>query len=238
MPWRFGPSWAKRFPASSSGTSTASRRAGISSSRCVSSRSLRSRPLYSSASAIRWCGFPLPSSRASRFSTSPSCCTRSCTGRCSTATGRSRTGYSGFSTPCRAASRRASSRAGTSTIMPSLGRTDDDPKRAHLSPKVNKRWYKLLYCSPALFPIYFRAARRETSTYPAPASGDHRAGANHLDRRAPVGPGAAVGLLRAVRGAADQRDPCVFRVPGCLYPQPARPALRHRPRTIPPSGAR
>ena len=32
---------------------------------------------------------------------------------------------------------------------------------------MNKRWYKLLYCSPALFPIYFRAARRESSTYPA-----------------------------------------------------------------------
>ena len=31
-----------------------------------------------------------------------------------------------------------------------------------------KRWYKLLYCTPALFPIYFRAARREAATYPAP----------------------------------------------------------------------
>jgi fatty acid desaturase len=49
-----------------------------------------------------------------------------------------------------------------------LGSDDDDPKRAHLSPKVNKRWFKLLYCTPALFPIYFRAARRESSTY-APA---------------------------------------------------------------------
>jgi len=49
-----------------------------------------------------------------------------------------------------------------------LGSDDDDPKRAHLSPKVNKRWYKLLYCTPALFPIYFRAARRESSTYAAP----------------------------------------------------------------------
>ena len=48
-----------------------------------------------------------------------------------------------------------------------LGSDEDDPKRAHLSPKVNKRWYKLLYCTPALFPIYFRAARRESSTYPS-----------------------------------------------------------------------
>jgi fatty acid desaturase len=47
-----------------------------------------------------------------------------------------------------------------------LGSSDDDPKRHHLSPKINARWYKLLYCSPALFPIYFRAARKESATYP------------------------------------------------------------------------
>lgn len=47
-----------------------------------------------------------------------------------------------------------------------LGSDEDDPKRHHLSPKVNKRWYKLLYATPALFPIYFRAARRESATYP------------------------------------------------------------------------
>jgi fatty acid desaturase len=47
-----------------------------------------------------------------------------------------------------------------------LGSSEDDPKRHHLSPKVNARWYKLLYCTPALFPIYFRAARREAATYP------------------------------------------------------------------------
>lgn len=46
-----------------------------------------------------------------------------------------------------------------------LGSDEDDPKRHHLSPKVNARWYKLLYCTPALFPIYFRAARRESATY-------------------------------------------------------------------------
>ena len=49
-----------------------------------------------------------------------------------------------------------------------LGSDEDDPKRHRLSPKVNARWYKLLYCTPALFPIYFRAARRESATYPAP----------------------------------------------------------------------
>jgi fatty acid desaturase len=48
-----------------------------------------------------------------------------------------------------------------------LGSEDDDPKRHHLSPKINARWYKLLYATPALFPIYFRAARRESATYPS-----------------------------------------------------------------------
>src|SRR3954466_2800233 len=47
-----------------------------------------------------------------------------------------------------------------------LGSSDDDPKRHHLSPKRNARWFKLLYCTPALFPIYFRAARNESATYP------------------------------------------------------------------------
>src|SRR5262249_14251061 len=47
-----------------------------------------------------------------------------------------------------------------------LGSDEGDPKRHHLSPKVNARWFKLLYASPALFPIYFRAARKESATYP------------------------------------------------------------------------
>jgi fatty acid desaturase len=48
-----------------------------------------------------------------------------------------------------------------------LGSEDGDPKRHYLSPKRNARWFKLLYCTPALFPIYFRAARRESASYPA-----------------------------------------------------------------------
>jgi len=47
-----------------------------------------------------------------------------------------------------------------------LGSDEDDPKRHHLSPKKNARWFKLLYATPALFPIYFRAARKESATYP------------------------------------------------------------------------
>lgn len=47
-----------------------------------------------------------------------------------------------------------------------LGDDVADPKRHYLSPKINRPWYKLLYFTPALFPIYFRAARQETASYP------------------------------------------------------------------------
>ncbi len=48
-----------------------------------------------------------------------------------------------------------------------LGSEEDDPKRHFLSPRINARWFKLLYCSPALFPIYFRAARLAAAGYDA-----------------------------------------------------------------------
>jgi len=47
-----------------------------------------------------------------------------------------------------------------------LGDDEKDPKRHHLTPKIIRRWFKLLYFTPALFPIYFRAAGRESATYP------------------------------------------------------------------------
>jgi fatty acid desaturase len=47
-----------------------------------------------------------------------------------------------------------------------LGHGEDDPKRAHLSPKKNARWLKLLYMTPALFVIYMRGAGQEVATYP------------------------------------------------------------------------
>src|SRR5438477_4107897 len=46
-----------------------------------------------------------------------------------------------------------------------LGSNEEDPKRHWLSPKRNKRWLKALYFTPALFPIYFRAAKQETASY-------------------------------------------------------------------------
>lgn len=48
-----------------------------------------------------------------------------------------------------------------------LGHHEHDPKRAHLSPKKNSRWVKMLYMTPALFVIYARASRMEAATYPA-----------------------------------------------------------------------
>ena len=47
----------------------------------------------------------------------------------------------------------------------SLGSYEEDPKRHWLSPKRNARWLKALYFTPALFPIYFRAAAREARSY-------------------------------------------------------------------------
>lgn len=47
-----------------------------------------------------------------------------------------------------------------------LGDGVADPKRHYLSPKINKPWFKLLYFTPALFPIYFRAAKKENASYP------------------------------------------------------------------------
>ena len=47
-----------------------------------------------------------------------------------------------------------------------LGTDDKDPKRAYLSPKRGGRLKKLLYFTPALFPIYFRAARQAAAGYP------------------------------------------------------------------------
>ncbi|MEW6336960.1 MAG: fatty acid desaturase family protein [Acidobacteriota bacterium] len=46
-----------------------------------------------------------------------------------------------------------------------LGDPEADPKRHHLSPKRTSRLLKLLYWTPALFAIYFRAAARESATY-------------------------------------------------------------------------
>ncbi len=72
-----------------------------------------------------------------------------------------------------------------------LGSEEDDPKRHHLSPKINARWYKLLYCTPALFPIYFRAARREAATYPAAVTTD-------IKRERWLSIGAHLGVLGAI----------------------------------------
>ena len=66
-----------------------------------------------------------------------------------------------------------------------LGSDEDDPKRHHLSPKINARWFKLLYASPRSSDL-FRGARKESATYPARCnSGSHSSAS--LDRRASRG---------------------------------------------------
>ena len=65
-----------------------------------------------------------------------------------------------------------------------LGSDEDDPKRHHLSPKINARWFKLLYCVAGAVPDLFprRAeGERDVSRGAPPA---HRAGAQRLHRRA------------------------------------------------------
>ena len=47
-----------------------------------------------------------------------------------------------------------------------LGTGGEDPKRRYLSPRRARRWFKALYFTPALFPIYFRAAARAAARYP------------------------------------------------------------------------
>ena len=104
-----------------------------------------------------------------------------------------------------------------------LGSDEDDPKRAHLSPKKNARWYKLLYCTPALFPIYFRAARRESATYPAELQRTIACERKAVDGRSTS---SALALLWYFFGfyaaAAHQHHPGVLRLPDRLHAQPAR----------------
>ena len=109
-----------------------------------------------------------------------------------------------------------------------LGSNEDDPKRAHLSPKINARWLKLLYATPALFPIYFRAARRESSTYPEDLQ-------RTIGRERWLSMGfhlSAIAMLWFFFGAGaahpHEHHPGVLRVPDRVHAESARPALRHR----------
>ena len=189
-------------------------------------------PSPGSGSRRRW-------SRAGPRSTSPSCSTRSCIGRSGTV-------------PAREAERVLALLYAIPSGISALQFTrwhlthhaelgdpvEADPKRHYLSPKTNKPWFKLLYFTPALFPIYFRAARRETASYPPT-----------LQRRIARERWATILLHVAImaglfdRGRSRSARP---RLPRSLLPglsdrlrfEPPRPALRDRPRATPPSGAR
>ena len=54
-----------------------------------------------------------------------------------------------------------------------LGSWEDDPKRRWLSPKRNARWFKLLYCTPALMPDLLPRRRQRVALVSArPAADD------------------------------------------------------------------
>ncbi len=97
-----------------------------------------------------------------------------------------------------------------------LGDADADPKRHYLSPKINKPWYKLLYFTPALFPIYFRAARRETASYPP-----------GLQRRIAWERLATIGFHVARNGG--HRDPRGLGCSRARLPGPLLPGLSRSP---------
>ena len=120
-----------------------------------------------------------------------------------------------------------------------LGSDEHDPKRHHLSPKTNWRLVKALYMTPALFPIYFRAARAESSTYPRRRAGD-ASGASACCRwprtcRCSAAIWIVFGVAAALRAYV---VPVFFIFPDRVHAQPARAALRHRSRPTRPSGAR
>ena len=92
-----------------------------------------------------------------------------------------------------------------------LGDSEADPKRHHLSPQRNSRLVKLLYWTPALFPIYFRAAQREAETWEPVLQ--RRVGAERWSGLAlHVGLAIAlVGLAAGGRGCASTPSPCWSR---------------------------
>ena len=109
-----------------------------------------------------------------------------------------------------------------------LGSSEDDPKRHWLSPKRNARWFKLLYCTPALIPIYFRAAASEARSYPAALRRTIV-----LERLATVSLqlGLAAALVNLGGWGPGPRvgGSLLPRLPRGVHAQPPRPALRHRP---------
>ncbi len=112
-----------------------------------------------------------------------------------------------------------------------LGSAEDDPKRHYLSPKINARWYKLLYATPALFPIYFRrgaegngelSGRRSSGR--SAGSGASAIGCSTWARSRRSG-----GRSAPARRCAPDMIPGLLRLSHRVHAQPARPALRHRP---------
>ena len=109
-----------------------------------------------------------------------------------------------------------------------LGSDEDDPKRHHLSPKINARWYKLLYCTPGALPdLLPRRAPRVGDVSRAAAARD-RPRTARLVAVPPLGDGPHLVRLRVLRRAAGEHHPGVLHLPDRVHAEPARAALRHR----------
>ena len=143
---------------------------------------------------------------------------------------RSPSGCSGFSTRSRAASRPASSRAGTWITMPSLART----KTIRSGTTCRRR-------STSAGTSSCIARPRCSRSISAPRGGSRRRIPTDLQRRIATerrvsivahltALAAALVFLRVLRRAAHEHHPGVLHLPDRLHAEPARPALRHRSR--------
>jgi hypothetical protein len=105
-----------------------------------------------------------------------------------------------------------------------LGDANADPKRHYLSPRINRAWFKLLYFTPALFPIYFRAAKKETSTYPPDLR--RTIGLGAMSPEEALNYGLSGPMLRASGVAFDDRSDEECHETALFEPKPAMIALR------------
>ncbi len=109
-----------------------------------------------------------------------------------------------------------------------LGSDEDDPEAASsLSPKINARWFKLLYCSPRCSRSISGRRVRKARRIPRRCSGASRSSAASRSSRT-CRARADRQRLRRRRRAARVCAADLFHLPDCVHAQPPRPTLRHR----------
>ncbi len=110
-----------------------------------------------------------------------------------------------------------------------LGSPTEDPKRFHLSPKINKRWIKMVYYTPALFFIYFRAAGRETATYQENLQNDDQARKAIYDSISAILGGSLLFSRWRRCVASSLHCACLLGVPHCIFTESSGTALQREP---------